>query len=466
LDQVQLLSQPARCEVVLAHAALGLQAQPRGLFVVLQEGGGCAAEGGEVARVIQQQPAPVVGDLVLDAADPAGQDRAGLPHRLGHGQAEPFGQALLDDDVGATLQGVDHGPVLLQVVHGQAGQVQSGAGPGGKRGRGPAYLLEDLFALGVVAHRGGRRAGQDQVGAQPVGDVADESLEDAQGILERVPARYLQHDRDSWGDRLILDHLRLADHSARAAVQVAEHRRWEIPVTSVEDPGRLQDGAHRGRRHRLVLGREGIDARRDDGHALAVEAFPAVGGAGEHIGVGRLDVGAQELPCRPGQVIGLIDPDVAAPDDGRPQPLQLGSEPDGLGVVQDHDVARADSLLQLGVGHLEEVLGPLQHHPAGLDAGAGQVAEQEVQHLGAAAALLGRVHVPHAPAGEPIGRLRQPVREATGRLGLEHAVEPSRVKLLDADFLHRVPPSTQSRTLRLTSGTRWEPGPGRGRCAT
>jgi hypothetical protein len=81
LDQVQLLSQPAGCEVVLAHPAVGLQAQPRGLFVILQEGGGLAAEGGEVARVIQQQPAPVVGDLVLDAADPAGQDRARLSGR-------------------------------------------------------------------------------------------------------------------------------------------------------------------------------------------------------------------------------------------------------------------------------------------------------------------------------------------------------------------------------------------------
>jgi hypothetical protein len=75
-----------------------------------------------------------------------------------------------------------------------------------------------------------------------------------------------------------------------------------------------------------------------------------------------------------------------------------------------------------------------------------------VQHLGDAATLLRRVHVPHVPAGEPIGRLGQPVRETTGRLGLEHAVEPSRVKLLDLDFLHCVPPSTQSRTSRLTSG--------------
>jgi hypothetical protein len=151
-----------------------------------------------------------------------------------------------------------------------------------------------------------------------------------------------------------------------------------------------------------------------------------------------------------------------------PRPFQLRSEPDGLWVVQDHHVARADPSLQLrqrlflgllveppdglihaasvtwlavqqvveALGHLEEFLVALQHHPPGVDAGAGQVAEQEVQHLGDAAALFGRVHVPQAPASEPICRLAQPVHEATGRLRLEHAPEAARVKLWDLDFLH------------------------------
>ena len=56
--------------------------------------------------------------LVLDAADPAGHRRAGLPHRLRHGQPEPLRQALLHDHVCPALQGVDDGRVLFDVVHG------------------------------------------------------------------------------------------------------------------------------------------------------------------------------------------------------------------------------------------------------------------------------------------------------------------------------------------------------------
>ena len=43
---------------------------------------------------------------------------------------------------------------------------------------------------------------------------------------------------------------------------------------------------------------------------------------------------------------------------------------------------------------LEELLVALHHHPAGVDAGTSQVAEQEVQHLGDPTALLGRVDLP------------------------------------------------------------------------
>ena len=96
---------------LLAQAAVGLPAQSRGPTVILQERGGRSAECGEAVRVLQQ-PAAVVGALVLDAADPAGQDRPGLAFR-------------------------------------------------------------------VVAHRADRRTGQDQVGAQPIGNMADETLEDA-----------------------------------------------------------------------------------------------------------------------------------------------------------------------------------------------------------------------------------------------------------------------------------------------
>jgi hypothetical protein len=168
------------------------------------------------------------------------------------------------------------------------------------------------------------------------------------GSLSGSQARHPQHDRDARGDRLILDHLRPAHDPTGATVQVLEHRRRTIPLGSVEDPGCLQDGVHRGGRQGLVLGREGVDARWDDRHAVAIKPFPAVGGPGEHIGVGRLHIGAQELPRRPGQVVGLVNADMTAPDHRRPQPLQLRSKPDGLWVVQHHHVAGADPWLQLG----------------------------------------------------------------------------------------------------------------------
>jgi hypothetical protein len=94
--------------------------------------------------------------------------------------------------------------------------------------------------------------------------------------------------------------------------------------------------------------------------------------------------------------------------------------------VQDHDVARFHPLLEFSkglfqrlakagscrlvqlacvaglaveqvmdaFGDLEKLLVALDHHPAGVDAGPREVAEQEVQHLGDPTPLLGRVHVP------------------------------------------------------------------------
>ena len=78
-------------------------------------------------------------------------------------QPEPLGQTLLDNHVGAALDGVDHGPVLLQILHGQTGQMDPIPGRPGQRRPGPADPLEDLVGFGVVADRGGRRPGQQQM---------------------------------------------------------------------------------------------------------------------------------------------------------------------------------------------------------------------------------------------------------------------------------------------------------------
>jgi hypothetical protein len=129
------------------------------------------------------------------------------------------------------------------------------------------------------------------MGAQLIRDVASEPLKHAQGILEPVPARDLDHQRDSWGNRLVLDQLGPAPHPTRAPIQAPEHRLPRVRVLVLQDPGRSEDGVDRGRLQGLVLGGEGVDAGGDDGQPRPIQPLPAVGGAGEDIGVGLLDSG-------------------------------------------------------------------------------------------------------------------------------------------------------------------------------
>jgi len=43
-----------------------------------------------------------------------------FPHGFGNGEAEAFGEALLDNDRGVALDGVDHGGVLVDIYHWKA----------------------------------------------------------------------------------------------------------------------------------------------------------------------------------------------------------------------------------------------------------------------------------------------------------------------------------------------------------
>ena len=91
------------------------------------------AERLEVGRVVDQQAVLAVDDLVDDAADGARDDRPRLPHRLGDGEAEALGEALLDDDRGVALQGVDDRGASSASAIGSAGEVHAAAGGVGQR---------------------------------------------------------------------------------------------------------------------------------------------------------------------------------------------------------------------------------------------------------------------------------------------------------------------------------------------
>ena len=100
-----------------------------------------------------------------------GDDRAALPHRLGDGEPEALGQALLRDDVGAPLQRVDDHGVLVGVLHRQQREVHAAADaaaaararpprprrrPRRPRGRRPPPSRRGPRARGAARRRRGR----------------------------------------------------------------------------------------------------------------------------------------------------------------------------------------------------------------------------------------------------------------------------------------------------------------------
>ena len=113
----------------------------------------------EVSR-IDQATVDAVVDLIPDAPEPARDNGACLPHRLGHGESEALREALLDDDVGATLERVDDDSVLLDVVRGEVRDVDPTSHRFAQAGPSLSKLLQDGDGLGVVADGRRRRAGE------------------------------------------------------------------------------------------------------------------------------------------------------------------------------------------------------------------------------------------------------------------------------------------------------------------
>ena len=76
-------------------------------------------------RVLEQDAADPIDDLVLDAADPRSHDWARLPHRFRDGESESLRDAFLHDHIGSPLKRVHDRRVLPEVVHRQARQVHA-----------------------------------------------------------------------------------------------------------------------------------------------------------------------------------------------------------------------------------------------------------------------------------------------------------------------------------------------------
>ena len=217
----------------------------------------------------------------------------------------------------------------------------------------------------------------------------------------------------------------------------------------------------------LVLGREGINRRRDHVSLRAVGPGGSEGAPREYERVDLLEVRAQERPGALGPLVGLVGSDVAAPDELRAGARHRGGETGRLRVVDQDDVVRthereqlvriaAQSLLVVAplrvakgaaipgravepvvnaLRDLEEAGVALDHEPADVEPRAASVGQQRLQHLGDAAARGGRVDVEDRSASHRrLGRLGNPL-VASDPLGPDQRLQPGCIERLDFDFL-------------------------------
>ena len=100
--------------------------------------------------------------------------------------------------------------------------------------------------------------------------------------------------------------------SPLTAVLAPEDRRLVAAVGGQPDGG--EDRIDGARVEVLVLGGEGVDRGRNDPDLLTLQALPDELPPGEDVGIRLLDVGREEGPGPPRELVGMIDADVAAPD--------------------------------------------------------------------------------------------------------------------------------------------------------
>ena len=265
---------------------------------------------------------------------------------------------------------------------------------------------------------------------------------------------------------MLLDDARLVLDPAHAAVEALEDRPRVVVMVGGQPCG-TQHGGHRGEGHRVVLGREGVDRRGDDGDLGFVEPLPGVGRAREDVGIGPFHVAEEEVPRLARAVVGHVEADVRAPDDGHARLDQRRDHAGGLGVVQQHDVAGPHALREqvgvlgrdglvdgpLGVaqraavageavqavvqalGDAEEVLVAADRHPARVDLHAARVADQRAQHLGDPATVRGGVDVPEDAIGQQLAPVRDRLLELRQALRREDVTEALGIQRRDLDVL-------------------------------
>ena len=149
-----------------------------------------------IRRILEQDPADAVLDLLLDSSHRAGQQWPRLPHGLRHREAESLAQALLHHHGGMPLQRIYDRGVLGHVCGRERDKVDPSAHRIRKLSPRLLDLRENDGALGIVRYPRDLGARQHQLGVPPGAALhpGAEAAHHADRVLERIPARDL-HDQ-------------------------------------------------------------------------------------------------------------------------------------------------------------------------------------------------------------------------------------------------------------------------------
>ena len=342
----------------------------------------------------------------------AGDDRPRLPHRLGDGEPEALGEALLHDDVGASLDRVDDRRVLLDVVHRQAGEVHALA-----QRRSAARARARAPRRAPRRPRGRRRPpptygpGEHQVRTVVVASARRSPSQHARRVLEPVPARDLDDQRRVRRERAAwsISARRSTRPGSRPCARTSARRSGAFRPRARRAPGSPRrspassswffgekasiDGATiqtRSRRAppRRTRAREDVGVARGPRRAAGSPRRVARSSLG-----GRAPTWQRQTTRRAVSHIGSTSPRSAGRGRKTMSPARRARELLGgaasvslvdraLGVPErPPSPARAVEAVVDALGDREELRVALDHDPAGVDARAPRVGEQRLQQL-------------------------------------------------------------------------------------
>src|SRR5207302_2468957 len=305
-DQLGLLHQVAWRQELANDQLPRLGPQRLGGLWILQQADYGGAEPLQVLRVVDQDAASLMLDLVFDPADTTRDDRASLPHRLGDGQAESLRKAFLNHNVGAALKGIDDCGVFFSVIHRELGNQDAVAYPRIEPVTDVPDLAQDLglFRVVVDGGHGGPRENQPRIDVWR--NVLREPASHAARVLQAVPARDLDHYAGVYRKRR--GEVGPPAHSTRSAVVAEECR---LAVGPAEDAARAKNLRYRVAVHVLVLGRERVDARRDDMDPRSIRSIPYVSLPRKDESRCVREVRREEPPRAADHIVRLVDPDMS-----------------------------------------------------------------------------------------------------------------------------------------------------------